>query len=470
MLAEMVNKVTFPLMIGLSAHRRLQRHLFGMMASQYLPRQRLLALQNQNIARLLAHAYHNCAYYRRVFDQSGFDYRTYQDPRDLKAIPVLTKADIRANLSDMTDGSRCSPDRFRGNQCAETFIHTVSGGTTGPSIDIFNDADSLLLKQCAQLRFDAWAGWQAGQWLGLIWPAVVDSHPPKPGLKSRIKNYLGSRTISLQQTVIDERDLAEFFQTIRKRKVITIRGFPFQVAEAAAYLQSKKLRLEYLKGIITTGEPLYAGQRELIESAFGCPVFDSYRTREAGCIAQECGIHNGFHISVETVYVEIIPNQSQTHGAAEVGGAIEGKIVITDLTNLALPLIRYEIGDIGTLSDRSCPCGRGLPLLDHIGGRISDLLYTPEGQKVSPVTVIPNLFHLIGIMNQFRIIQDRLDHLIIQMVQPAPDKNLLKRQQENIRRIFGLNMQTTYEYLDRIEPLASGKYAFVVSKIRPPHK
>jgi phenylacetate-CoA ligase len=456
-------------MMGPTAHKQLQGYLSGLMESQFFSRQRLLDIQNQKIARLLAHAYEHCAYYRRVFDKFGFDYRKYRDSRDLRNIPVLTKADIRNNLAEMADGSRCSVDQFGSDQCADSFVHSISGGTTGPSIDIFNDERSMLEKQCVQMRFDAWSGWEIGEWMGLIWPAVVESQKGKQGLQSKIKNYLGARTISLQQTVIDEGDFSGFFDKVRHRKAVAIRGFPFQVAEAAAYCKSKQIHFEHLKGIVTTGEPLYPDQRELIEAVFGCPVFDSYRTREAGCLAQECELHDGLHISAETVYVETLPNDKNEYGPEGGAQESEGKILVTDLTNFAVPLIRYEIGDIGTLSDRSCQCGRGSPLIDHIGGRISDMLYTPEGKRVPPVTLIPNLFHLIGIMNQFRIIQDRLDHLTIQMVKPAPHKGLLDRQQENIRRIFGQNTKTTYEYVDRIEPLRSGKYAFVVSKIDKSH-
>lgn len=465
MLSGFIKQISFPLLIGLEEHRQLRRQLSGMMESQYFSSQRLLELQNNHILKLLEHAYKNCGYYRRVFDQSGFDYRTYKDTRDLRRIPILTKTDIRENLKDIIDSSRCSPDQFSADQCADSFIHSISGGTTGPSIDIFNDKLSMLKKQCAQLRFDAWGGWEIGKWMGLIWPAVVDHKNSEKNLKSKLRNYFGFRLIALQQSVIDEKEFLRFHESVHKRKVVTIRGFPFQVAEAAAYYKSKNMHLDRLKGIITTGEPLYPDQRALIETVFGCPVFDSYRTREAGCIAQECEFHNGFHISAETAYVEVVPDQREKHYTDAGLNGIEGKIVVTDLTNYAAPLIRYEIGDIGTLSDRKCECGRGLPLIDNIGGRISDVLYTSEGKKISPVTVIPNLFHLVGIMNQFRLIQDRMDHIVIQMVKPAPDKKLLERQQENIKQIFGKNIKITYEYLDRIEPLGSGKYSFVVSKI-----
>jgi phenylacetate-CoA ligase len=193
-------------------------------------------------------------------------------------------------------------------------------------------------------------------------------------------------------------------------------------------------------------------------------VFDSYRTREVGCVAQECEEHQGYHISADTMYVETIPIERKKSVEKEFPSY--EKILITDLTNYSAPIVRYEIGDVGNLSERRCPCGRGLPLLENIGGRISDLLYTPEGKKVSPVTVIPNLFHLIGIMNQFQIIQDKYDQLIIKLVKPEPEKFLIDRQKENIKKIFGSKMKVRYQIVDSIDPLKSGKYSFVISKIK----
>lgn len=464
MFAMFVRHVAFPLFAMLDNRRNLPNLYHSMMSSQYWKKEKIELMQTLKLKRLLIHAFEHSVYYREQFEQSGFNPYNFNQIGQIKKIPILTKQDLRDNLAVIIDRAKCNPKQLRQNQCSDNLFHSISGGTTGPSIDVFNDQKSLAEKYAAQLRFDSWSGWQIGDWFGLIWPAVVDHHRLKKSLKSKLKNYFHDRIIALQQTTIEKDEFGACFAEIQARRATLIRGFPYQVVEGAAYCSSNHLHFPYLKGLITTGEPLYTNQRQAIENAFDCKVFDSYRTREMGCVAQECEENNGYHISADTVYVETIP----IDGSLSLENAVvnNGKILITDLTNFSAPLIRYEIGDVGSISERSCACGRGLPLLEDIGGRISDLLFTPEGKKVSPVTIIPNLFHLIGIMNQFQITQDSYDHIAIKIVKPAPDNALINRQKENIRKIFGLEMKVSYQFVDQIDPLASGKYSFVISKIR----
>jgi phenylacetate-CoA ligase len=142
-----------------------------------------------------------------------------------------------------------------------------------------------------------------------------------------------------------------------------------------------------------------------------------------------------------------------------------GKILVTDLLNYGMPFIRYAIGDIGTLSARQCPCGRGLPILEEVGGRLVDMVYAPDGRPVASITLIPNLFHMVGITNRAQIVQDALDHIIIKIEKPAPSKEILERQKQIIGQIFGPAMRVTHEFVDNIPKLKSGKYAYIVCKI-----
>ena len=464
MFEKIIRHIAFPVKERLGNRKELPELFRSMLKTQYWAQERIRLLQTRKLKHLLIHAFERSDYYRNQFDQSDFNPYHFDELSQIKKIPILTKRDLKENLADILDKTKCDPIQLKQDHCRDNLFHSVSGGTTGPSIDVFNDQHSLTEKVAAQLRFDSWSGWRIGDWFGLIWPAVVDHHDPKKKFKSQLKNYLYDRIIALQQTTIEESHFKAFFSELRRRKATLIRGFPYQVVEGAAYCNAHHLRFSSLKGLITTGEPLYPNQRKEIESAFSCKVFDSYRTREVGCVAQECEEHNGYHISADTVYIETAPVDEGS--SLRQRAPSHQKLLVTDLTNFSAPLIRYEIGDVGSISEHGCPCGRGLPLLCDIGGRISDLLFTPEGNKVSPVTVIPNLFHLIGIMNQFQIIQDSYNHITIKLVKPAPENTLIELQKENIMKIFGTEMKVSYKLVDQIEPLASGKYSFVISKIR----
>src|SRR5690606_30639221 len=115
-------------------------------------------------------------------------------------------------------------------------------------------------------------------------------------------------------------------------------------------------------------------ERELIERVMGCKVTNRYGCEEVGLIASECEEHRGLHINVDDVFLEVVDDEGRP-----VKPGIPGKILVTDLANYGMPLIRYRIEDVGILSDRQCPCGRGLPLMHSIMGRVADFLKRADG-------------------------------------------------------------------------------------------
>ncbi len=457
MFRHLVSELTLPAIASRDGIGALRPAVKRAAAQARLPAAQLQSLQVQRLRRLLTHAAESVPFYRDRLTQAGLNPAEFDSLEQLCAVPPLTKADIHAHADALIASGL---DRA-------TLTYSVSGGTTGRSIGLYNDRAALAEKLAAQMRFDRWAGWRPGDYMGLIWPATVDQSKAKSTWRSRLRNALSYREIKLHQIVIDPESFAAFADEMARTDATAIRGFPFQVDEVAGYFASEGRRLPALSGVITTGEPLYPDQRERIEWAFRCPVFDSYRTREVGCIAQECEVHHGYHVSADTVCVEVVPLDDPA-GSRHAAPGEAGKVLVTDLTNFAMPFIRYEIGDIGALSASACGCGREWPLLDSIGGRITDLLYTPDGRKISPITVLPNLFHMLGIMNQFRMIQDRLDHITIQMAGSAPDAALLDRQRTAFVEVFGPDMRYDIEYVERIEAVGSGKFPLVISKISPP--
>jgi phenylacetate-CoA ligase len=445
----LVKNLTYDLIQKRNGYNNLKREFTSLDKSQYKQPEQLKLTQIKKIKALLEYSNDNIPFYQKRFKQIGFTPSDFKDLDDLKKIPILTKGDIREHKDDLV-----SSEYKHSNKC----IVSVSGGTTGPSIELCNSLESVTSKIASQHRFDSWAGWSKGDWSSVIWPAVVDFRKKPPSYKTKLKNYLSDRLIMLQQTVINDIDFQNhFFEVINKRPAI-IRGFPTQLNLAAKYVLDEGIKLPFVCGVISTGELLLAEQRLQIEKAFDCKVYDSYRTREVGCIAQECSEHNGLHINSEQIYIEI-DNNSTTDKSGN------GKIIVTDLVNRAMPFIRYEIGDIGQLSEETCVCGRGLPLLKNVGGRISDQLYSTSGKQISPVTVLPNMFHLLGIENQFRIIQEQLNEITIQMVAPKPSVNKLDEQKNAARAIFGDDIIIKYQYVNEIEPVSSGKFPIVISKL-----
>jgi phenylacetate-CoA ligase len=139
---------------------------------------------------------------------------------------------------------------------------------------------------------------------------------------------------------------------------------------------------------------------------------------------------------------------------------------VTDLVNRAMPLIRYQVGDMAALSERQCPCGRGLPLLERIAGRIADYVVTPSGEMVSGISLTENFAMLVPGIKQIQIIQERIDHFVFRLV-CGPDWSLVSENRiaQLAAERFGEGVTHLCEFVDHIPQEPSGKYRFCISHI-----
>jgi phenylacetate-CoA ligase len=203
---------------------------------------------------------------------------------------------------------------------------------------------------------------------------------------------------------------------------------------------------------------LYKTERYKIESVFGKILYNRYGCEELSIIASECSEHDGLHINAEGLYVEVLDGDNQ----------VPGKLVITDLWNKGMPLIRYEIGDMATTKRGLCRCGRGLPRLGEIYGRTSDFLQSPDGKLVSGISILDTFtIHIPGI-KQVQIIQDVIDNLHFKIVKDENfNEDSLALLAQNVRTIFGDQMKHETEIVDRIPQTSRGKYKFSICNIPP---
>lgn len=450
---QSVRAISFPLFARRDGLPGLMGQLKALGESQYWPRDRIRELQGERVRRLLAHAYDNTNYYRRRFDAAGFHPRDFRGLEDLRQLPTLSKKIIRANLRDLIATTH-----------DESELHSAeTGGTTGAKMVFYRDNACLAAKEAGLYRFESWAGWEPGDRVGLVWPAMQD-YVGHWTMRAKLVNELYKRHVTLPAAILDHRIMGDYLRLLQRKRPSIIRAFTSPVFELAKYVLDQGIRIR-VKGVITTGEPLHRHQRETIAKAFHCPVFDSYRTREAGSLAQECEEHGGLHINAESLYVETVPLEDAT----VVDGGL-GELVITDLFNYGMPLIRYRMGDMGQITKASCPCGRGLPMIRKIKGRTADLFFTPTGKRINSVTLVLYLVdEAPGLLGQVQIVQDRIDHLIIRMTpDPGPTDEIKQYQKNMVKSLFGDEMEVSFEIVDEIAREKSGKYKFTKCLIRQP--
>jgi phenylacetate-CoA ligase len=446
-----VKHVSFPLIARRDGLAGIKDRLRFLEESQHWSRERIREYQLARLKDMLVHAYANTDFYHKRFDEAGFNPQTFKSFDELKKLPTLSKKDIRENLSSLVAGNFKSGELH----AAET------GGTTGVKMKFFRDNVCLSPKEAALYRFEKWAGWNFGEKMGIVWTAQQD-YVGHWTMKSKIKNALFLRQVVFPAAIIDERSMKDYVAKLVQAKPTMIRAFVSPIYELAQYMNDVGIDYVKLRGVITTGEPLYEHQRKVISKAFHCGVFDSYRSRETGPLAQECEVHSGMHINAESLYVETVDTGEFRHSEDKAG-----KIVVTDLLNFGMPLIRYEMGDIGCISDEVCSCGRGLPLIKNIEGRTADILFTPDGKRITAGSLVLYLVdEAPGLVGQIQVIQDKINHVVIRATKdPSLSENIRDYHIMTVKRLFGDTMQVSFEEVDRIEIESSGKYRFTVCQI-----
>lgn len=423
-----------------SKHLRFLRHLRRtQFDSPVLVRDRQLAM----LKAVLRHAYETVPYYRRAWRYAGVHPDDVRSFADFEPFPVVTKADLRDR------GPEFLSDRYD----PATLLVKRTSGSTGVPLTVRIDEPGKQWKYACTLRSDEWSGWRLGQRVAKVWG---NPEYQRHGLKGRLRNRLLDRATYLDTLHLTDQRLREFVAAIRRRRP----GLLFGHAHSL-YLLADRLRADGItdvrpNGVLSTAMPLHGWQRRVIEEVFGVPATDRYGCEEVSLIACECEHHRGLHVNADSVYVEVE------------GGGPTGPALVTDLTNLAMPLIRYRVGDVVTLSDRSCGCGRGLPLLEKVEGRDADYVVTPAGGLVSGISLTENFaLHIAGAA-QVQIVQEEVTLLRVRLVPGDGFGDRSRRQvAELVASTFGPAMRHELEVVSAIEQEPSGKYRFCVSKVAP---
>ncbi len=424
-------------------HRRLQR-------TQYDPPPMIRARQWAALQAILRHAYATVPFYWDRFDAAGLRPNQLRCLEDYQQFPVLTKPDIRAHSRALLS-----------NEYDQACLHQKkTSGSTGVALNIFVDEESLQRKRACTLRSDEWSGWRFGDPVARVWgnPEYLSR-----GWRGRLRNTLLERAFYLDTLRMDNQILATFSRKLQRRKPALIFGHAHSIYLLAQYLQAQGQPIHRPGGIITTAMVLHGWQRRTIEHVFGCPVTNRYGCEEVSLIACECERHDGMHINADGVYVEVL----REGRPADPGEA--GSIIVTDLTNRAMPLLRYQVGDVGVLSDRQCPCGRGLPLLERLEGREADYVVTSAGELISGISLTENFALQVPGIAQFQIVQESINCFRFRIVRWADfGPASLQRLRLLVHERFGPDVNYECEYLEQIPQEPSGKYRFCISRVGNP--
>ena len=407
------------------------------------------SIQSQRLKRIIQHAWQHTGYYRDKWQSIGFAPEDLESQDDLTKLPILTKDDIRTHKARM----------MAGGIPKEKLIPKKTSGSTGVSLELWLDDDSMQWKRGCTLYFDEWSGWKIGDKIASIW-----GNPTHQGnWRAVVRNILLERYDYLDTLKMSEKEMLAFYQRQRRRKPTLLFGHAHSLFFFANFLKQKGLEPFRPKGIISTCMVLHDFERKRIEETFGCKVFNRYGCEEVSLIACECEAHEGLHLNLNTLIVEFIRD------GRPVRAGEAGAIVVTDLTNYGMPFIRYKVGDVGIPSENLCSCGRSLPLMESLEGRVADYVVTPEGSLISGISLTENFAMQLPEIKQLQIIQEKRDFMVFKMVRGEAFSTGSEERIKNLAlERFGPQVTFKCEYVEHIPQEANGKYRFCISKVRNP--
>jgi phenylacetate-CoA ligase len=352
---------------------------------------------------LLHHAYSQLPFYRDRLGEAGFVPGKPATPAVWARIPVLTRAELQ-----QAGPALVSPEAPESHGAR---YEVSSSGSTGRPVKAQGTQLVQLLWDALTLREHIWHRRDFGGRLAAIrsLPNGVGVYPKGGhsqvwGRAMRELFQTGPSAALSIGTPVDEQ--AEWLQRMQPDYLLT---YPSALRELLRHCHGRRIVLPRLREVRTLSELLPPDTRRLCREVWGLKIVDLYSTQENGYLALQCPEHEHYHVQSEAVLLEVLDDAGEPCRPGEVG-----QVVVTPLMNFAMPMIRYAVGDLAEVGP-PCSCGRGLPVLKRILGRVRDMLVYPDGRKGWPL--LGDMYYTqIAEIRQFQVVQHAVDDIEIRVV------------------------------------------------------
>lgn len=383
-------------------------------------------------------------YYRRVW---GREEQAAARAGRLEELPLLEKEAVRLEPEAFLRQDLPRPPRFA--------FHTA--GTTGTPMKFSWTIEELRRAMAVrEVRSAGWAG------VSFRLPrATFGGRMPVQDPESRGPFYrynLVERQVYLSPYHLRPETAAAYVRSLWRHQPEWMTGLAVSYYLLGKFILEQQLEVPPLKTLISTSEKVTRNMREVLEQAFGCRVHEEYGAVESNVLATECE-QGRLHVSPDVGVVEIL----RSDGAACEPGEV-GEVVATSLVRTCQPLIRYRLGDLAAWDSEPCPCGRAMPVLKEVVGRLEDVVIGPDGRRMVR-------FHLVfgnqPHIREGQVIQEAIDRIRLKIVPtagygPADAEDLVRRAQ----RQLGSSVTVRVEEVDTIPRTAAGKVRMVISHLR----
>jgi len=414
--------------------------------SEFSSSEDIKSLQLEKLKRLITHAYQTVPYYKEIFDSNGFKPGDLKILDDIKQIPILSKEQLKNNYSSLISSSY-NPSHL---------TEYATGGSSGKPTTFLLTKEQYDSRTAISFKAYQMAGWDfMKKTLFLSGAPIESSNADK--VKGKLKSVL-MRQNTISTFDLNEKKLYDICRFIKRKTPSVIFGYVSSLLLIAQYIEANKIKVR-IPTIIQMAEMIYPDQIEYVENILNGKFYKHYGARDAIAMGMECFRRNGLHANMDTLLIEIVQNNKETIEE-------DGEVFITDLYSFGMPLIRYQIGDVGKWKKPLCSCGRAAPLFEITQGRKTNIISTKDGTYMTGL-FIPHLFkELSNKINQYQVVQPNIESLIIKIVKrsgygDADEVYLFNK----LRKILGRDIDIKFEYPNNIAPEPSGKYMYVKSDV-----
>ena len=390
--------------------------------------------QEEKLRQLLVHAFETVPYYHASFRKKGFD-KEYLKKFKLEELPLLPLVE--------KDTLRAYPESFLSSVAPRKKLYSLStAGSTGTPLKIWYTPEIHALNNAVrEARSRRWAG-------------VIPPNQTKPPFW--VYNYF-ERQLYLSAFHISPANIPYYVKALNKYKPDYLEGYAFSHFFLARMIGELGLDVHKPRCVITSSEKLTNEMKKTIEDVYRTKVFDEYGNVEGCCFASECA-SGSLHISPDVGIVELIKENGEYAADGEIG-----EIVATGLLNFHQPLIRYRIGDLAIPVSKSCQCGRQMPVLKEIVGRLQDVVISVDGREI---VGLYRLFYDIASIREGQVIQEDYDHIRILLVLAksltSEEEKIIKNR---VKERIGNDVRVDLEIVDHIHRTERGKFRLVISKV-----
>jgi phenylacetate-CoA ligase len=425
----------------------LREHWHELERTQFLSESELRDRQRERLRKVSAAACRDTVFYARRFADAGVG-TELRSLEDLQKLPILTKRDVRAHARELLSV----------RSSGQNILEFRTGGSTGVPLTLLIAEEISHQRNAAARRSNRWTGWRVGEPVGAVWgnPKLPDT------IKERLRDELLEPTVYLDTMTMSPNAVRAFARAWRRKGATLLFGHAHSLYLLAQMTRDLGIDDFRPRAIIATSMMLLPHERRVIDDVFGVHVFDRDGCEEVGLVGCECERHTGLHINIDHLIVEFIREDGRPAAPGE-----RAFVVVTDLINDTMPMLRYRVEDLAAPLAEPCGCGRGLPLMGHVAGRTADFLVRADGTRVAGVSLIENTLTKFDGIEQMQIVQEELQRIVLRIVAP---RGGYADPRTALRDYFGTAFPGARIDIEDVNTIArepNGKYRFSICRVRP---